>query len=66
MGQSSKRNLQLDVLRGVAILLVMGRHLELPRPEGVVGVFADFWFRIGWLGVDLFKLHPVSLDKGMR
>lgn len=33
----SARNTQLDVLRGVAILLVFGRHLEIPHPEGVVG-----------------------------
>jgi peptidoglycan/LPS O-acetylase OafA/YrhL len=34
---TGKRNLQLDVLRGVAILLVLGRHLQLPRPAGVPG-----------------------------
>ncbi len=50
------RNLKLDVLRGLAILLVLGRHL----PEGSTpasGILIDigrFWYRIGWSGVDLF------------
>lgn len=32
---------QLDLLRAFAILLVIGRHLELTRPDGPVGVFAE-------------------------
>jgi peptidoglycan/LPS O-acetylase OafA/YrhL len=59
------RNLQLDVLRGLAILLVFGRHLELPRPDGVVGAFAQAWFRIGWLGVDLFFVLSGFLIGGL-
>ncbi|MBW4495048.1 MAG: acyltransferase [Oscillatoria princeps RMCB-10] len=35
---------QLDALRAVAILLVMGRHKFV----------SDLWYRIGWTGVDLF------------
>ena len=61
----STRNLQLDVLRGVAILLVFGRHLELARPEGAVGSFAEAWFRIGWLGVDLFFVLSGFLIGGL-
>ena len=38
------RILELDVLRGVAILLVLGTH---------VPAYA-FWAKAGWLGVDLF------------
>src|SRR5579871_2788005 len=38
------RNKRLDLLRGIAILLVMGVH---------VPAFPT-WVRIGWLGVDLF------------
>jgi hypothetical protein len=38
------RNVSLDVLRSVAILLVLGRHLPHYR----------LWTRIGWIGVDLF------------
>lgn len=50
------RNLRLDVLRGLAIFLVLGRHL----PEGVTPAndlfmrFGRFWYQIGWSGVDLF------------
>jgi peptidoglycan/LPS O-acetylase OafA/YrhL len=61
----SARNTQLDVLRGVAILLVFGRHLEIPHPEGVVGSLAQTWFRVGWLGVDLFFVLSGFLIGGL-
>jgi peptidoglycan/LPS O-acetylase OafA/YrhL len=63
--RGSGRSLQLDVLRGVAILLVFGRHLELPRPDGFLGGFAWIWFRIGWLGVDLFFVLSGFLIGGL-
>ena len=49
------RVLHLDVLRAVAILLVLGAH----RPEGAPATawghaFLDTWQRCGWAGVDLF------------
>jgi peptidoglycan/LPS O-acetylase OafA/YrhL len=56
---------QLDLLRAVAILLVIGLHLELPRPDGVVGVFAEGWHRIGWIGVDLFFVLSGFLIGGL-
>ena len=62
---ATRRNIQLDVLRGVAILLVLGRHLELTRPGGIVGVFAEGWYRIGWLGVDLFFVLSGFLIGGL-
>jgi peptidoglycan/LPS O-acetylase OafA/YrhL len=62
---ASKRILQLDVLRGVAILLVIGRHLQIPRPDGVVGAFADAWYTIGWIGVDLFFVLSGFLIGGL-
>jgi peptidoglycan/LPS O-acetylase OafA/YrhL len=65
MVATGKRNLQLDFLRGIAILLVIGRHLELPRPDGVVGLFANVWFKIGWLGVDLFFVLSGFLIGGL-
>jgi peptidoglycan/LPS O-acetylase OafA/YrhL len=46
------RLLALDVLRGVAILLVLGRHLPL-SPDGTAGPF-QAWMMSGWIGVDLF------------
>jgi peptidoglycan/LPS O-acetylase OafA/YrhL len=48
----AKRIWRLDVLRGIAILLVLGRHLP-HAPDGTVGVF-EWWLRCGWIGVDLF------------
>ena len=65
MTTANKRNLQLDFLRGVAILLVLGRHLELPRPDGSIGTLAHLWFTIGWLGVDLFFVLSGFLIGGL-
>jgi peptidoglycan/LPS O-acetylase OafA/YrhL len=65
MKYGGKRNLQLDVLRGIAILLVFGRHLELPRPGGLIGGFAATWYQIGWLGVDLFFVLSGFLIGGL-
>jgi len=65
MKHGNKRNIQLDILRGLAILLVFGRHLELPRPDGIAGVFAGTWHRIGWLGVDLFFVLSGFLIGGL-
>ena len=62
---SATRNIQLDVLRGVAILLVLGRHLELSRPGGVTGTLVEAWYRIGWLGVDLFFVLSGFLIGGL-
>lgn len=65
MSSSGKRNLPLDFLRGVAILLVFGRHLELQRPGGFVGALSEIWFKIGWLGVDLFFVLSGFLIGGL-
>lgn len=41
---ASYRNINLDTLRGIAILLVLGRHLQ----------YFPLWTKTGWAGVDLF------------
>jgi peptidoglycan/LPS O-acetylase OafA/YrhL len=60
-----KRNIQLDVVRGVAILLVFGRHFPVPQLEGPVAVLSTVWYRIGWIGVDLFFVLSGFLIGGL-
>src|SRR5437763_15073797 len=51
----SERIVQLDVLRGVAILLVLGAHQpDAPTPDQWGYPFFHLWGRAGWVGVDLF------------
>jgi peptidoglycan/LPS O-acetylase OafA/YrhL len=51
----SRRNHQLDFLRGVAILLVLGRHQPLASDKSVhLESIAWYWYNCGWMGVDLF------------
>ena len=45
------RNLGLDLLRFVAVCLVLGRHLHLPTDASPI---LETWKRGGWVGVDLF------------
>jgi peptidoglycan/LPS O-acetylase OafA/YrhL len=51
----STRNQSLDVLRGFAILLVMGRHFD----------YCLTWRMIGWSGVDLFFVLSGYLISGL-
>lgn len=45
----------LDLLRGVALLLVMGRHMQV----------TPVWYRLGWLGVQLFFVLSGFLVAGL-
>ena len=49
------RNKSLDVLRGLAVLLVIGRHLDYYR----------VWHKVGWCGVDLFFVLSGFLISGL-
>jgi peptidoglycan/LPS O-acetylase OafA/YrhL len=63
----SHRLLSLDLLRGVAILLVLGRHL-VEWPEARAGIVRDVlrvWRRGGWIGVDLFFVLSGFLVAGL-
>src|ERR1700675_1801152 len=51
------RNQWFDVLRGVAILLVLGRHYDYR--------YIRIWHSIGWAGVDLFFVLSGFLISGL-
>ncbi len=58
--------MSLDVLRGVAILLVFGNHAPyLPPEPGFLSILASLWVRIGWTGVDLFFVLSGFLVGGL-
>lgn len=61
------RSKQLDILRAVAVLLVMGRHME-PCPNEVsvpVHWLTQGWHNGGWCGVDLFFVLSGFLISGL-
>ncbi len=55
MSQSIHRNESLDVLRCLAVLLVIGFHLP----------YYNLWGRAGWIGVDLFFVLSGFLISGL-
>jgi peptidoglycan/LPS O-acetylase OafA/YrhL len=64
---AKQRLIGLDLLRFLAIVLVLGRHMLLPPeswPEVVRGAFAT-WNRGGWIGVDLFFVLSGFLVSGL-
>ena len=66
--KSSGRIRQLDILRIVAVFLVLGRHAD-SLPVAAYGRFvsslADTWARCGWIGVDLFFVLSGFLVSGV-
>src|SRR5438046_3761325 len=57
----TRRNVQLDFLRGVAILLVILRHTVLFHVPGWEALLVQF----GWAGVDLFFVLSGFLISGL-
>jgi peptidoglycan/LPS O-acetylase OafA/YrhL len=57
----------LDILRGIAVLLVLGRHMAAPAPDvtGPIKGLATLWIQIGWTGVDLFFVLSGFLVSGL-
>jgi peptidoglycan/LPS O-acetylase OafA/YrhL len=54
------RNKPIDVLRAVAVILVLGRHANFPQTT-----LTDIWHRGGWIGVDLFFVLSGFLVSGL-
>jgi peptidoglycan/LPS O-acetylase OafA/YrhL len=57
-----KRDTWLDCLRAVAVLLVLGRHMQFPE---TAPAFLATWYRGGWTGVDLFFVLSGFLVSGL-
>ncbi|MDP3510675.1 MAG: acyltransferase [Candidatus Melainabacteria bacterium] len=52
---AKKRNHQIDLLRGLAILIVIGRHPPIQSSQaGLLSGLSWYWYNCGWMGVDLF------------
>ena len=63
---TNPRLIQLDILRGIAILLVLGRHSAImPDQAGSLHAVASVWHRFGWTGVDLFFVLSGFLVGGL-
>lgn len=58
---------QLDILRALAVLLVLGRHLpDIPASTGgMTRGILELWQRCGWIGVDLFFVLSGFLIAGL-
>lgn len=57
----------LDLLRFVAVFLVLGRHMPPPPADCPAGVktLLETWIRGGWIGVDLFFVLSGFLVSGL-
>lgn len=65
-GPKTARMMQLDVLRGVAIALVMCRHAVVPWSlAGPVRPLVKHLYYLGWTGVDLFFVLSGFLIGGL-
>ena len=59
------RDLSLDVLRGLAILLAMGHHINQVDAGPIANLLFAPGVRIGWAGVDLFFVLSGFLIGGL-
>jgi peptidoglycan/LPS O-acetylase OafA/YrhL len=64
---SAPRSTTLDVLRAVAVILVLGRHVLDPVTglPGTVSLALTAWRSFGWIGVDLFFVLSGFLVSGL-
>jgi peptidoglycan/LPS O-acetylase OafA/YrhL len=64
--QGEKRLIQIDFVRGLAVLLVIGNHArQFKIGSGWLSPFADTWALIGGVGVDLFFVLSGFLVGGL-
>lgn len=58
---------RLDVLRGIAIVAVLGAHMHAPPADwpALLAAPLAFWHKNGWLGVDLFFVLSGYLVSGL-
>lgn len=60
------RSKPLDILRAIAILLVLGRHLTVyPGSNTFIKTIISCWIKSGWVGVDLFFVLSGFLISGL-
>src|SRR3954468_707616 len=62
-----RRSRVLDILRAVAIFLVLGRHMDVCPPDlnRYLYNLTKTWNRGGWVGVDLFFVLSGFLISGL-
>ena len=61
------RNNSLDLIRLFAVLLVLGRHIDIavPRDDVMGNLFTYYWAQGGWVGVDIFFVLSGFLVSGL-
>lgn len=63
---TSARNTNSDALRGIAILMVLGRHAGMAITIlHASTAYTFYWQRIGWAGIDLFFVLSGFLISGL-
>ena len=62
---ATTRMIGLDLLRLLAIFMVMGRHSELCPADTPLKSAWDSWHRNGWVGVELFFVLSGFLVSGL-